>query len=781
MIAKKVIIFIITMSMLFSVFTACSVRKTIPGAQDIYIVSPLNRLSPTTQPESLNTDTLSIVMAKNEKEGAQFVLRSETNVYENINLSAEPLKTSDGINEIPVSDIELFHLEYARPKGERTDANLMMPLSDPDFNNLTSVAGENLIYYIRVSTDCDTPSGEYSGEVILEHKTGTINIPLKVTVIDFELQTRPVLKTDMLYWTSFVERFYGDKLTKEQAYDFFAEAVGICRENKITIRTRYDEPSMSDFEPGQEAEYAAAVKKFLEDNPTVTIFNIPVFWKESYKTINTERTLPAINALRDAGILQYGLLCTIDEPHEPAHYEALREIGEWIQTYAPDVNHYVTTFPTQIDMSIVNPEHITTWCSIYPLIDIPTLKYYQSEYGAQFWGYGFDKGLDIDLNNIRTIGWELKKFDMLGLEDWCVNSYTSYYSPETNWILTLEDAYKFAWFFPGMEGDGVVNKNKQIVTLTLENVRDTIEDYEYLIALENRISETIDKLGLNITVDEAMESYYDALFLDVHKLPENNYKAFTATRNTIIKEILNGVDFIMITEQDPVKWVNDNRDITIYTAPEADIKINGETPDTQIYDTYAKHSYYIEMPINGTDVEIAINGEKTVRHLLCKDYSKAEVLELNEETLSAIKEANPNTEAEIITVNGLKTLKLTFTQLTKRGINIPSNILKNQFGSFPNIRFNAWTDSTSEEIYPQFIVKTPSSLLISWETDDFLSNDPSQIFTLNWGKSLTSEAEKMNNLIITLNKFPENGEPVTLYINNLYYIDESNHFEWIIW
>ncbi|PWM47014.1 MAG: hypothetical protein DBX47_01130, partial [Clostridiales bacterium] len=184
---KKILSLFLITFMLLTTFSACTIKRSVPSTQDFFIVNPLDRITPTSEIKSLNSEALEITLAKNEKEGAQFVLRSEQRQYNNLQVSATELKTEDGVNKIPAADVELFHLEYARQKDVRTSANLMMPLFDPDFNNLTSVIGENLVYYVRVTTKTETPAGIYLGEVTVTHDGGEVKIPLKVTVIDFTL------------------------------------------------------------------------------------------------------------------------------------------------------------------------------------------------------------------------------------------------------------------------------------------------------------------------------------------------------------------------------------------------------------------------------------------------------------------------------------------------------------------------------------------------------------------------------------------------------------------
>ena len=62
-----------------------------------------------------------------------------------------------------------------------------------------------------------------------------------------------------------------------------------------------------------------------------------------------------------------------------------------------------------------------------------------------------------------------------------------------------------------------------------------------------------------------------------------------------------------------------------------------------------------------------------------------------------------------------------------------------------------------------------------------MTTDKTSIYTLGWAdKALTDTAALLKNLIIGLDKTLKEGDKYTVYINNLYFIDESNHFEWII-
>ncbi|PWM42869.1 MAG: hypothetical protein DBX47_07640, partial [Clostridiales bacterium] len=414
------------------------------------------------------------------------------------------------------------------------------------------------------------------------------------------------------------------------------------------------------------------------------------------------------------------------------------------------------------------------------LMDIGTLKYYQKTYGSKFWGYGFDKGSNIDLNNIRAIGWELKKFDMIGLEDWCINSYTDYYTPETGWILTLDNAYKYSWFFPGMVGDGVVNKNKQIVTLTLENIRDTIEDYEYLIALETRVQEKLDALGLDITLDQAMESYYDGLFLDLHRLPAEEADGFATVRTRIIDEIINGVSYIITTKVDDKNWLTDNRYINIYTSIGSEIIIDGEPQQTLETDKYVYTKIYKYIGEESKTYEIKCEGRATFQHILSKDFDKKPVITLdNPDVYESLKKANPNTEFEIINDGDKAVLKIVFGSGTKRGFIIPAEIMTTPVGNYNYVRMNVWADSDENTYTPVCILNSENLIVTSSSEKFYPTTDKNTPFTCYFNKSQAFEAGSLlNSFRLSLNK--SYTSTVTLYFSDIYFIKESIDFNWVI-
>ena len=129
-------------------------------------------------------------MAKNESEGAQFVVRSEQNEYKNLAINISDLKTDNGA-VIPATSVKLYReyfttatYRWGMPplKGDTAatlipTANVLIPMWYPDLNTVNTKVGENTIYYIDVTSEKETEAGIYNGVVSVA--------PVSYTHLDF--------------------------------------------------------------------------------------------------------------------------------------------------------------------------------------------------------------------------------------------------------------------------------------------------------------------------------------------------------------------------------------------------------------------------------------------------------------------------------------------------------------------------------------------------------------------------------------------------------------------
>ncbi len=785
----RFISFIIMSAFCFTIIAtvnACSIIEE--PATPYYVLNPYKRYTALEKPDVDAGGTIKITLAKNEGEGAQFSVFSQTKEFTDMVISATDLKSDTG--DILNSDcIDLFRYEYTYYNAQTGETlptrdgstQILVPLSTEEFNTFDTIKNRNLIYYIKVTTPETMNAGTYTGKILLKHSDGEFSIPLEVKVLDFSLQTRPVLRTDLLYWADFTPRYYeqvGYNLTNEEIRELYDQALEICRANKLTVTNAYDVPGDGGKTPER---YASDIKDFLEANPTVTTFNAPIKYSDwANRIINTEQTLPLLNALKEEGILSMAIMYSVDEPHNDTDYANINNLGEWTDKYCPELQNYVPILSNAIDWNKVNSDAIDIFCYAYGGCSVNELKAGQTG-ERTLWAYAFDKSTKMSHSQIRLMGWECKKFNIEGIEDWCLNNFAYGYDSENlQWLLNKEMAMNQSYIYPATEGDGVVNKNMFLPTIIIEQFRDAIEDYEYLLLLENKVQERIDKWGLDITIHEAMESYYDGCFLDVHRLPYNEEANFGIIRDRVISEIENGVPYIMLTEKDNENWLTDNRFITIYTDKDSSIVFNDKVLETIDTGNYSYAETYMTIGSESKTVSIECMGKTTLHHMLSKDFDKQKIIDLSDsEIYEGLKQANPNTEFEIIEIDGSFTLKVTFDESTKRGFSIPAELMSSSLGGYYRVRMRVWAEDDDNEYSPVCVLVSNTATVLSDVSEQKPTTDQHTSFTLWFNKT---QAESLNQSLkyfrITLDK--TYTQPVTMYFADIYFINEENNFEWEI-
>lgn len=201
----------------------------------------------TTDTVSSGLDTFTVYMAKNDIQGAQFILYSESPKQ---GLTAEITDFSNGGASIPA---ELFYEIYASAADDTPDA--IPPLKDA----FDLTAGLSKAFYFKLKTTDSTPAGDYSATLTIKNSDGEEVKKAEVFahVWDFTLTEKTSIATAVYLSSNNLKSYYGTQSASTvytQYYDYLLE-------NRICA---FDLPK----EP-----YHPAVRNYLE-NPRVTSFKI---------------------------------------------------------------------------------------------------------------------------------------------------------------------------------------------------------------------------------------------------------------------------------------------------------------------------------------------------------------------------------------------------------------------------------------------------------------------------------------------------------------------------
>jgi glycosyl hydrolase family 123 len=199
-------------------------NKSSAAAFPVWVASGLVRVGKTEAPGMVSSIDLS--GARGEIVDAQIIVHAPASGLTNVNVSPSDL-TAPGGGMIPASNITMYREHYVAvtgtanygggsnpPLGSGTYPEPLIPFNDPETGaplcgssaalkacNASIGAGENQPYWIDIAIPHGTatsPSGTYTGNILVTATQGTVTIPVSLTVWNFELPKQP---SELSLWT----------------------------------------------------------------------------------------------------------------------------------------------------------------------------------------------------------------------------------------------------------------------------------------------------------------------------------------------------------------------------------------------------------------------------------------------------------------------------------------------------------------------------------------------------------------------------------------------------
>ena len=199
-------------------------NRSSAAAFPVWAASGLIRVGKTEAPGMVSS--IDVSGARGEIVDAQIIVHAPPKGLTNVNVSASDL-TAPGGETIPASNITLYREYYVAvtgtanygggsnpPLGSGTYPEPLIPLNDPETGaplcntsatlkacNSSIIAGENQPYWIDISIPHGTttsPSGTYTGSIMVTSTQGTVTVPVSLTVWNFELPAQP---SELSLWT----------------------------------------------------------------------------------------------------------------------------------------------------------------------------------------------------------------------------------------------------------------------------------------------------------------------------------------------------------------------------------------------------------------------------------------------------------------------------------------------------------------------------------------------------------------------------------------------------
>jgi Domain of unknown function (DUF4091) len=191
---------------------------TISGAAfSVWVTSSMARVGQTDTAGT--TSSINLSGARGETVDTQIVVQAPGNGLTNVNVTASALSGPGGAS-IPASNVTLYREYYVAvkgtanygggsnpPLGAGTYPEPLIPFNDPETGsplcgtsatlkacNASILTGQNQPYWIDISVPrgvTNSPTGTYTGNISVSADQGTVNVPVNLTVWNFELPIRP--------------------------------------------------------------------------------------------------------------------------------------------------------------------------------------------------------------------------------------------------------------------------------------------------------------------------------------------------------------------------------------------------------------------------------------------------------------------------------------------------------------------------------------------------------------------------------------------------------------
>ncbi len=467
--------------------------------------------------------TYTLRLAKNESEGTHLLLASQ-NGHNGLTVSVTDFANADGAT---LKTELMYGYYFDDVRGETMVDPIPWVREGKTFD---LAPGRSYMYIIKATSAIDSPAGLYTAAVTVKDADGKEikRAEVHAYVWNFALPEETTLKTQMdLSWYNIYvthECWAGDdSLLYKNYYDLLLS-------NRVCA---YSLPYNNANDPGSVDLYAD--ERILEylNNPRVTAFN-PINWKNHSYTNDTIMGAYEFLSQKEEW-LDKSYFYVVDEPSSKGDLDRINAAGEQLkQTFpgykmlAPLDRNYTLSADCTEDYITYTSDSLNVWC--YKPFFHTTYEEYcynrnltyrsspgnetvlgtftdrmlaaQAE-GDEVWWYVTRRpqepeitlGMDTSSIRHRILFWQQKLYNVDGFLYYLANDW--YGLSEDHGLNKKHETNGGPDFFD-CYGNGVLlycgadfDEYGPVSSLRLENVRDGIEDFEYLTMLEDIYGEEL--------------------------------------------------------------------------------------------------------------------------------------------------------------------------------------------------------------------------------------------------------------------------------------------------
>lgn len=463
----------------------------------VWTADSMTNVSPLTYPRENEPANAHIELAKAEYESTQILVTAGKDELKTVTVQLPQLRKDD--NTPLAGTIRWERVGYVpRIKPYSTHPNgypdneywLPDPLLPPRPFTVKPCATQGV--WITVHANRNAQPGTYKGNVLLTIDGATVQVPLAVTVFDFQLPETFSMPTAFCIMDGFLFRTYpdGDKnKTRRYAWDMMLDH----RLNPDDI-SRTDFPNIDDLIHAKKRGMNRFNILNLVPQKSPSSLWVCYASKETYTPdfIDSlmKRLEPYVQELRKHDLTQFAYVYGFDERGEE-YYPAINTIRERVHKQFPDIA-FMTTSMMYKDL-VKNPERTDCYGNDWYC---PLTQYFKPELtaklqakGHQVWWYTccgpkypYANFASIEYPFIegRLIAWQTFQYNADGLLYWHVNYWKDSKRFDESTCFQADFKLPSVW---GMSGDGVFiypGQDRILPSIRLANLRDGSEDYDYL-------------------------------------------------------------------------------------------------------------------------------------------------------------------------------------------------------------------------------------------------------------------------------------------------------------
>jgi len=449
--------------------------------------------------EGVIADRYALALARYEHEGMQVVLMPFGRDLKNARVTVSELKSVEGGRPFEGGTVTVSlvgHVDVADDPPYKVSYHGWYPDPLLDFQKQCDVKdGDHVAFWIDVATAADTPPGRYTGTItVTAEDAHPVELRLDVTVWDFELPKLTHLRNAFTYHEPYVRKIYRRRWSRELAYKYY----DMILDHRLNIDHLYrrDPPDIDLL------KYGAA--------RGMNAFNVGGVFRRVGSDPQKDRELDRYVAqLKKAGLWDLAYVYGFDEIHEPKKFREMRQVFGAIHKRYPDLETMTTAYDPTLGQRTGTRDAVDIWVPLTEWYDLEEARKARAE-GKKVWWYvcvvpyppyanWFVESRAIEarlLMGSMSYKYEVDGFLYYMMTLWLVNHRPITSGPYTNWnpgSLVNEKKHYTA------NGDGSLlcaGPNGPLSTIRLENIRDGLEDYEYLYRLR-AITERIRKGDLS--------------------------------------------------------------------------------------------------------------------------------------------------------------------------------------------------------------------------------------------------------------------------------------------